>query len=336
MRYYFFSFLFLFFLFSCSSGPDFRISGTIDGLGTRNLRLVYYSGGAVQQVSAPAIDGKFAMEGRTDQPTLVDIYTSTGALVGRVIVEGGDDVECEFSTSEPYKMTLKGNDDSERLAAFVVANAKALEGNDRAALNEAVDHFVRTNPRRLVSGVLLTEFYDFAADPAKGLELVDLLDAKARPRGAMESIEEQARQLLQADSIGAESLRLWCRHDSLRTFPLRGGKTLLCFLTADQRGQDSVVAALRTLTSRGCGGEGLRVADISFDADSSAWLASLRSLPATRPDTASVDILRLWAPGGAASAGIQPLAVPSTPYFITADSAGRILYRGSALPSANL
>lgn len=47
---------------SCGNDGAFRINGEITDFGTGNLRLIYFDNGAVQNVIATAVDGKFAVD----------------------------------------------------------------------------------------------------------------------------------------------------------------------------------------------------------------------------------------------------------------------------------
>ena len=51
-----------------------------------------------------------------------------------------------------------------------------------------------------------------------------------------------------------------------------------------------------------------------------------------RWDTATLQ--QAWAPGGIFARDVDRLAIPSLPYYIIADTAGRQIYRGSSLAAA--
>ena len=162
-------------LSSCGNDGTFRINGQIENYGTGNLRVVYYTNGAVQSVVAPAIDGKFSMTGRLDRPTLARIYTGNGAVVGRFTVKPGETIEAGFDITDPTVMKFNGNDDAERLAKFITENAESIKNGDMGSLNDAIGKYVRDNPKRLVSGVLMADYFNFRGNEPIATELIGLL-----------------------------------------------------------------------------------------------------------------------------------------------------------------
>lgn len=340
-------------LAACGGGPTFRIDGTVDGLGTQNLTLVYYADGAVQQVYAPAVDSKFSMMGNTDKPALVWVYNNTGTLVGRLIVEGGDAVEARFSLSNPYETTVKGNDDAELLARFIRDNAALLNRvdakaststarhragtstatkADREALNRAVETFVKKNRKSVAAAAVLAEFYDYGdGNQQKALELLDLIDPDYRPDSFTRPMLSLAAATQYPDSLLTarhsplrDGMRVFGRDNRADTLTVKGrGRTLLMFTTDDTRRSDSVSGLVESLADR----PSVKVADLSMDKDTTVWHRSL-------PDAGQTDISRYWLPGGPAAPVANSLHISADPYFVIADSTARILYRGASVSQA--
>ena len=325
-------------LAGCGSGPEFRVAGLVKGLGTQNLQVVYYADGAFQQVSAPAIDGKFSAIGRTDGPTLVWVYNNAGSPVGRFIADRGDALEVEFSVSNPLEVKMKGNDESELLAKVNRASQSASGATkatvaDHYALNEAVDRFVRRNSSSAVAAAVLTEYFWLdESSRAQAVELLELIKADARPENIVRSFSYSLAETEFADSLLAarhSPLRAGLRlisdrghgHDSLSVRESR--HTLLIFSDEHSRRNDSVSNVVKTLANRA----GMKVADISFDGDTVTWRRSLGDASSSGP-------LRFWAPGAAATPGLEPLRIGRLPFFVLCDSTARILYRGSSASAA--
>lgn len=340
---------------SCGSGPEFRIDGMVDGLGTQNLKIVYFSDGAIQQVTASAIDGKFSMIGKTSEPTLVWIYNNAGTLVGRLIVDGGDAVEAEFSITNPLAVKLKGNKESELLARFMTDNAALLakagsvsRSNSAAgdagrslatdadidALNQAVERFVKKNRSNVAAAAVLVEFFNLSGGrDVEGRGLLEMIEPDERPENITSSFAFSLASAEFPDSLLAprnsplrNGLRLWrLDSDSMAVLDVCKGtrRTLLVFSDDNSRRSDSVSSLTRSLNNRA----GVRIIDIAFDADSADWHRSL-------PDSRDGDIARYWAPAGASSPGIIDVKVERVPYFIVADSTARILYRGASARQA--
>ena len=189
---------------SCGSDSTFRINGKIENFGTGNLRVVYYADGAVQSVVAPAIDGKFSMTGRLQRPTLARIYTGNGIPVGRFAVRPGETIEAEFDIADPAKMKFTGNDDSKRLADFIGKNAALLSADDPSALNEAIARYVADNSHRLVSGILMSDYFDMRGHEAQARELMALLSDEVVTAASLHGLADLTRQL----AVPADSLRL--------------------------------------------------------------------------------------------------------------------------------
>ena len=105
---------------------------------------------------------------------------------------------------------------------------------------------------------------------------------------------------------------------------------------ADTRRSDSVTATLGRLASMAKNGK-LQVIDISADADTAAWRTSLRDME--KADSAGYKkqrfVKRGWSPSPYSIYGLEEVPVAATPWFVVADSAGHVLYRGSALSRAS-
>lgn len=324
-------------LTSCGSDSSFRINGKIDKFGTGNLKVVYYSNGAVQSVMAPAIDGKFSMTGRIDRPAFARIYTGNGLVAGRFIVKPGETVEAEFSISDPTEIKLNGNDDSGRLAKFITANADAIRNGDTKALNEAVGKYVRENPRRITAGVLLADYFDARGHEAEAMELIGLLDDNVVATTSLGSIRDLLRTLaVPTDSLRLEPFPLFSSGDSLVEInPQAHRGTLLMFTNQSSRKSDSIKAALSSLRLQARNGT-LQIIDISCDTDTAAWHASLReNAPADSLKKRDArEIRRYWMPSPYNLQGFEGIPIASVPWFIVADSTRRILYRGPSLSAA--
>lgn len=330
--------LMLMLLTACGNDGTFRIDGYIENFGTGNLRVVYYVDGAVQSVNAPAVDGKFAMTGRIDKPVLARIYTGSGVIAGRLIARPGETIEATFNISEPSEMSVNGNDESERLAKFLKENSALLNGNDVDAINRAIDKYVRENTSRLSAGVLMADFYRFNGYERQANELIGLLDDKVISVVSLNGTAQMLQPLtVSADSLRLESMRLYCRGDSLQLIdPRKTARTLLMITDASSRRSDSVKAAISVL-ARDVRRGSLLIADISCDSDTASWLASLKSASAPAKDSTALNhrqFPRLWSPapfnilsGEAIPAGCQP-------WFVVADSTGTVHYCGPSVTAA--
>ena len=324
-------------LTSCGSDSSFRINGKIDNFGTGNLRVVYYSNGAVQSVMAPAIDGKFSMTGRIDRPAFARVYTGNGIVAGRFIVKPGETVEAQFNITDPTEIKLDGNDDSKRLAKFITANADIIRNGDTKALNAAVGKYVRENPKRMASGALLADYFDARGHETEAMELISLLDDNVVAATSLGGTRDLLRTLaIPRDSLQLEPFPLFTSDDSLVEInPQARRGTLLMFTDAASRRSDSIKAALSSLRLQAAAGT-LQIIDISCDNDTAAWHASLREIaPADSLKKRDArEIRRCWMPSPYNLQGFERIPVATVPWFIVADSTRRILYRGPSVSDA--
>lgn len=324
-------------LISCGNDGTFRINGRIDNYGTGNLRVVYYSNGAVQSVVAPSVDGKFSMTGRLDRPALARIYTGNGTIVGRFIVKPGETIEGEFDISDPTVMKFDGDDDSKRLAKFIEENASLIKNSDSKALNEAIGKYVRDNTGRLLSGVLMADYFDFRGNEQTGAELIGLLSDNVVAAASLNGLIDLTRTLsLPTDSMRIEPFTLFGSADSLSEInPQKHDRTLLMFTDASSRKTDSVTAALKVLATAAKNGK-LFIADISCDPDTASWRASFKEAAADslKKSGTSSTINSYWTPAPFNIMGLEEIPVASVPWFVVADSTRHVLYCGPSVTAA--
>lgn len=314
---------------ACSGSREFRLDAASDDIGTQNVTLIYYTDGSYHVESVPAIDGQFSVTGSLSAPTYVEVYTGSGSLLGEFIVEGGDHIEARFSALNPENISIKGNDDAEKLAEFLEKNRKLVAENDFDGLNRAVEEFVREDPKRFVATVLLTRYYTVEGYEDKVLELIQLIPEKYRRGNFTEGFEQMLNASLASDTLAIKEIRAFSVKDTALTFIPSGTRINLLMLTDnDSRGADSLKTMLGALRAGSPAVDSLRIVDLGCDRDTLLWHSSLRGLPEDYPK----DVTRLWLNAGMAAEGIA-LAAPTTiPYFIMTDSTGKLLYRG---PSAS-
>jgi hypothetical protein len=314
----------------CSGQREFRIDVTSDDLGTQNISIIYYANGAYNCETVSAIDGKFTINGMLADPTLVELFTANGAPLGSLIVDGGDDIEAHLSVMAPENMTIKGNKDSELLVEFLNDNQQALKTNNADALNRAVEAFIRENPKRFLSIVLLTRYFTVEGYEKLALELFQQIPDKYRRPDFTAYFEQLLSTALASDTLTIGNIRTFSPGDSAFIFKPAGAKLNLLMLTDnDSRTTDSVKAMLTAIRGGAPTKEMLRITDFGCDRDTLVWHSSLRNIGNIENYPSDVD--HLWLVAGAASDGIFQTAPSSIPYFILTDSTGRMLYRGASV-----
>lgn len=314
-------------LAACGGGDTFRVIGTVDGLGTQNIRIVYYSDQAVKSATTTVIDGKFNFEGRAAQPVIMELYTNTRSPIGRLVVRNGETVEARFSLGKPTEVSLKGNDTSEELAKFIKENKNILDSGNSGDVNEAITRYVTSHTGNFLSTVLLLTYYDCSLDGVMADSLMSMIDVGMRPASLVEGyyalLEHQRATVLSAPVV---PLSLYSRADSMMMVnPMRSAKTLLGFTLSESGMRDSIVPRLNDLVAD-CDSLGLQIVEISLDTDTAAWKKSI--------DDVKTGYDYTWVPGAVAATGIRQLSVPGAPFFIVADSTGAQLYRGESIAAA--
>lgn len=311
---------------SCGHSTEFRINGTIDGFGTGNLRLVFYAYDAVRSVAATAVDGKFMAISRTNRPTVVRVYTSNGTLIGRLIIEGGETVDATFNATDPADMKVSGSKETERLAEFLKNNADAIRANDAPAINEAVEHIVQKNPGWLLSGLLMSDFYDARGSERDALALIAQLEPEVVRAVELAPVRDMLLPLsIPVDSIVIGDIRLFGMGDTLEDISIVGNRATMLMFTDDRsRNADSITAAISIIAESA---DSLNIIDISADADTMIWHRSVRN-----SDFKDNRRFRFyWTMSPYNIPGLDGLPVAAMPWFALADSTGRVLYRGSSV-----
>lgn len=313
---------------SCGDNSDFRIHGSIGGLGTQNLRVVYPTENGITSFVTTAIDGEFTFTGMSERETVVEIFTTDRVPLIAVVVKNGQTVECKTDRTQRRQQQLSGNDASENLAAFIREHGDVFDSGDDSTVNELIAGYVGSHPRDMASTALMLTEFRAAGYEADADSLWMLLDAEVKPdflTGPVRHLVATAAATHSCDTLALSPLRLYASGDSMITVrpSVAGKRVTLITVTGDgqQRGA-SFVRRMGELHKD----KTIRLLDIGVWLDTADWKE------ATRPDSARW--LQLWAPGGTAASGLQALAIPAVPYFIVGDSLGRQIWRGADFDSA--
>ena len=319
----------------CGSDGSFRLNGKIEGFGTGNLRVVYFDKGAVQNMTATAVDGKFAVDARVSSPVMVRLYTGNGRLLGAFNASAGDNLEGKFSTESVAGMEISGNDDSERVSKFLKANADAITCGNHNSLNAAIADYVTNNPHRHASGTLLSTYFYVPGNEAKVVELVELLSDDVVKTASLRGLSDLTRSLAQpTDSILFEAFTVVDRKgNQLEINPKKTERTLVVFSNKDSRISDSIQQLTRELGK--AERPKVKIFDISADADTAIWLESLRNIQKVDSLKSCLDkVQQGWTPNPYGIMGLEDITIARIPWFIVADSTSRVLYLGSSAAEA--
>lgn len=298
--------------FACTDNEQFRVNGEVKGKPSMNLRILYYSNGAYVSTVTAVRDGKFEFFCNSPQPTMVEICDNDYRPLAHLWAKNGETYEVNIDREKPYKVSVEGNDVSKRWAAFLNSKADSLSAGPTAA-NAAVANYVAGNPNDVLSTLLLLTLYDASASAHQADSLLSLIAPEARPSSLTDGYTLLLQRLVRENNATVDSLRYISTKDIPTTFRTDSRPyTLMGFVDSDLRKtQKNMFQAIAT----GKNSKKINVLDL---------------LVSPKEFTFGDDTLR-WTrgaiPGGLASPQVDSLAIPSLPFFIVCDSAGRQLLR---------
>lgn len=312
---------------ACDDEPEFRITGTVEGLGTRHISMIYAADGALHTVTTTAIDGKFSLTGSSRDYTLVELLSPQGKVFSRLLAKNGQNIKCRLDIDDPYKLEMKGSKPVEQWAKFLTKNHDLLTDGTREMINKSIEEYVQSNPDNILSSLMLLTMYDASDNEAKTSTLFASLSPEARPDKLVAGYRLQLSQNNNAAiNTKVKPVTVKNSKDSVERFvPLRSSYTLMYFSAGSKQSSDTVNRALLPAYNR-YPRRRLRVMEISFAPDSAQWRRSIEN------DTLKWS--RSWVPGGVASPMFYDLSIPRLPYYILSDSIGTQVYRGSSIATA--
>ena len=320
----FFSLVLSALLFSCGDSSEFRVAGVVDGIGTQNIKMIYYANGAVRESRTSVIDGKFSVIGVSAEPTLVELQTLDGALLGCLMVKNGETIECKLDKTNRYKVSFEGNDVSEQWGKFLVENEEILSSGDADKKNEFIAKYVSSHRDEMFSTVLMLTEFHYPDYEVMGDSLLKAISEEARPRSMVESYMSMLAHVTSPKATEEVTpMKIYCKADSLKTYnPASSSYSLLAFTGGDEQARKEILPYLKKW-SKEHKSRKLKIVDISLVADTMAWHNIIRN------DSSQWE--QGWVLGSVRAPAIERLAIPRTPYFIVVDSAGTQLYRSSSI-----
>ncbi|MDE6331992.1 MAG: hypothetical protein K2L80_05265 [Muribaculaceae bacterium] len=312
----------------CACGDDdhFKVSGTIEGNPTFNMRFHYYGDESLHTGITASREGKFMFTGSSREPVMVEIYDNDYHVMGRFYARNGDDIKCVLNQHNPYMSKIEGNDVNRRLSEFSNANAAVLL-RPGADANRIIAGYIKSNPADIVSARLLVGSFDASSDMALADSLLHLLEPGARPANFIDNYEFLMNRVSSAEaSQPVLPVTFVDAVDSIRTFNPRHNHVSIIVLSDSRSGRsDSILPELKKIYGK-YDKKKLAVLDFSVDTDTATWKQSIRS--------DSAGWIQGWAAGSLAAPAISRLGARRIPYFIVADSAGKQIYRGVSLGKA--
>ncbi len=316
--------LLAFLVSACGDDTQFRITGLVNGLGTRYITMIYTTPTGIVSERCAAIDGKIELIGNSREYTIAELYVSPQYPVGRLLVKNGETVKCRFELDDPYNIEVSGSKPSSQWAEWITSNASLLRDSTSMQINAAIARYVTEHPDRIVSTALLLTTFNSVDNEAECASLFNSIKESARP----EYLVESYRYMLSVNNEAKLDARirpftLYSYGDSLERFtPHRTSYSLLYFITATARPRTQSIVAIKPLFEK-YSPKKLKVVEVSFATDTLRWQNANKADP--------LPWASVWAPGGPAYPTFATMRVPRTPFYILADSTGTVVYRGSSL-----
>ena len=233
---------------ACTDHDQFRISGTIEEEPTMNIRVGYYADGVYRTLITVSEKGAFEFYGSSRQPTVVEIYDYEYRLLGRVYAANGQTLDVKLARSNPYDLSVDGNETAKAWADFLRANADSLRA-DNAKANDIIGRYIAANPASTVSTLLLLTSFDSAAEPLMADSLLGLIAPEARPSALTDGYNYLLQRVV-AETADEPVLpfRYMTRTDSVRSFkPADSRISLIAVSDENSKRLDSILPALRRL-----------------------------------------------------------------------------------------
>ncbi len=310
---------------------DIKLDSSVSG----NYRLQYYASdkrtGFWMEAIAPVEKGVAKTLCITRNPTIVFIFSpGSSKASASFYVERGDKIKITGSSPDPLLWQVGGNKINEDLTSFRLKEKNALSSGDSKRINAAIAAYAKKNPNSEATGILLLTMFDRRADEDGFVKIWNGLGEKARSENIVRLVgrADQLNATKEGSDWQTGSIKLHAMGDSLvEVDPRKADATLLYFRRSEGENPRETTDSLRSLTKADGFDKYGRIAAISFESDSSAWLIRARNDSLEK-------VTHAWMPAAENSPVAQSFGVRRTPFYVVADRKGKILYRGDKLEEA--
>ncbi len=289
-------------------------------------KMTYYAsdkakGWYVETVAAVQ-QGKAKITLATRNPSLVFIMGNDPVPRAVFYIERGNKIKISGDGNNPVSWMIKGNELSEEWSRWRISSRTALSSANGSKINTAVAYYVKKNPEKPLSTLLLLTYYDRRLNPSGFNSLWKLLKGKA--------LEPKWIQLVGRSDMLPEApllpenpnlLILRSLGNGVDTLKLDSIPAILYFWRNADSERDNGINILRNLSKDYPDSASRIIADISFDSDSLSW-----SSRAKRDSLSKV--LRAWEIHAEADTTLMRMGIERTPWFIVLDSKGKQKYAG--------
>ncbi|MBR5087643.1 MAG: hypothetical protein IKX31_11640 [Muribaculaceae bacterium] len=305
-------------LCSCSNNK-FQADIELKGLGNQRVRIVYCGAdGNIVDTWQLAEKDHLLIKGSCASPSMMYIYNSMSVSIMRLVVSGGDKIKVTGKLINSYDLKVEGSDILVKWNNFIVQHKAAYQVKNPQMLNPEIEKFVKSNPRSVVSTLLV--LFDYSpSDDTKIDKLLEMIDDVAKPNSLLESYNAMKSRIIKPSTeIGTLNLFELISQDFEST-SFKGGKPSVLFFwdkLMENNERKTVIEELKMLDQ-----EKVKIVDINIDADSTSWNSTVSG--------DSTSWKHYWVPGSMMNSEVIRLQIVSTPTIIVTDSLGKQLYRGN-------
>lgn len=301
---------------------DFRLPSNVNDA----YKMTYYASDPVKgwfvETVAAVQQGKVQMICATHNPTIVFILESGSMPRAAFYAERGDKIKITGDSSDPFSWRISGNKLTEEWSQWRLDNRTSLASRDPAKINKAVGDYVKKNPDKPLSTILLLVYYDRRADEVGFHKLWNLLTGKALEPKWMQLVSRS--DMLRDAPVFSEKLSSIILHtyDNGVDTLLTGKKPMLLYFWRESDvKRNEGIGILKDLVKEFPDSGARMIADVCFDPDSIGWQSAVRRDSLKK-------VVRGWNFRGETDSVMMRAGVARTPWFIVFDSKGKEKYAG--------
>ena len=313
---------------SACKNDSFSLEAKIEGLGDKEVTIVYATSYGVQSQSVTASDDVIKCEGYAPQTTVVNLVMPDGMPTIRTAAINGDNIKLQGLLGSPYPTAIKGGDTAREWHKFLSDHLTEVENNaSTGELNPIIAEYIRANPNSVVSTLLLIYNYTPLCNNETADSLLNIISDEAKPVYMISTYNALRNELNKANrSRGFYQFTLPTLNGKWETFSRPDkGYALIWAWSDDDRNRRQCVDSIKHLEA--LYGKRLAVSTILIDADTMRWRSRINS--------DSIDKWsHYWAPGGPNSPSIKNFGLMRTPTILLIDSFGANPYRGNSIAAA--
>lgn len=298
--------------FACTDTEQFRVNGEVAGNPTMNLRILYYANGAYVSTVTAVREGKFEFFCNSPQHTMVEICDNDYRPLAHLWAKNGETYTVNINREKPYGLKVDGNDVSRRWSEFLNHKADSLSLGSKEA-NAVVANYIGSHRSDVLSTLLLLTTYDASVRAHDADSLLSLIAPEARPSALTDGFTLLIQRLVREKGATVDSIRYIDAKDRPAVLHIDNKPyNLMAFVNSESRkSEKQMLQGIATHRN-------------------SRKIAVFDLLVSPKEYGLADDTLK-WTrgsiPGGLASPQVDSLAIPTVPFFIVCDSAGRQLLR---------